>query len=436
MIAGILARLRSDLAEDLSALTPSRWRVRASPAAHWRGGILLAMSAFILYLALGLRLGAGAFFLANNFAFDFDPSTYIGLLFGDGTSFNALRHPLLVMLRPVCQVLLFIGLPTKIAVSVFFAATGALTVLVGFAYMLRFGIPLFESLLMSGFLAISSTPLFLALIPDSYGLSGLGLSLLYLVTLQRRDDAARHLGARFVLGLYLFGITASNIVQAGIAEIFLWFRHLPWLQALARIWSYCLLLGVLLVLAILARIDLASFLHDPVLALKHIYWAGSLPGEEQASLGDLVRTFFAYSFIAPEFTAVPMPNGEPTMLDFRDLRMNPIAEVALVLWLSLLISGFVAALRDQSYRFLFLILTAVILINVVLHVHMQYRASVYLYAAHLHFAIFAVALFAVRDSASAGGPRRWMSAIGLTALVGFAGCNNLLRALELVTSFG
>jgi hypothetical protein len=40
------------------------------------------------------------------------------------------------------------------------------------------------------------------------------------------------------------------------------------------------------------------------------------------------------------------------------------------------------------------------------------------------------------DRDSADGPRRWIVVIGLTALVGLAGCNNLLRALELVTSFG
>jgi hypothetical protein len=434
MIAGLLVRLRRDLTEDLSALTPSRWRSQASSPARWRAGVLLATSAFALYLVLGLRLGAGAFFLANNLAFDFDPSTYIGALFGDGASINGLRHPFLVMLRPVCQLLLFIGLPTKIAVSVFFAATGAITVLVGFAYMVRFGIPLFESLLLSCFLAISSTPLFLALIPDSYGLSALGLSLLYLITLQRRDDPARYLGARFVLALYLFGITASNVVQAGIAEMFLWFRHLPWLQSIARILSYCLLLGVLLMLATLARIDFTSFFSDPILALKHIYWAGSLPGEEQASIGDLVRTFFAYSFIAPEFTAVPMPNGEPTMLDFRDLQMGPIAGAALALWCLLFVKGLVAGLRDRGNRSLLLTLGTVILINLLLHVHMQYRASVYLYAAHLHFAILAVALFAVRRSAV--GPQRWTAAIGLIALVGLAGYNNLLRAIELATSFG
>src|SRR6202041_2486154 len=92
-------------------------------------------------------------------------------------------------------------------------------------------------------------------------------------------------------------------------------------------------LAALLILAAAACIDWPAFLHDPVLALKSAYWASAEHGEEKASFVTLVETFLGYSFIAPDFTAVPLPNGEATMLDFRDFRMTPIGLASLVLWL-------------------------------------------------------------------------------------------------------
>ncbi len=435
MIAGLLGLVRRDLGEELRALV-RRTRYRRPPrAARCVIGTALAVAAFVLYLALALRLDTGGYFAVDNLAFDFDPLRNAEVMFS-GPDSGGLRHPLLSALRPLAQGVLHLGVPLNLTMSLWFAAVAAVTVFVVFAFTATLGVPLLEGALVTGYYAISSTPLILALVPESYGLSALGLWLLYLVVLQRQDAPASCPRARFAVALYLFGVTITNIVQPAIAEAVIWFRRLPAMAAVARLTSYGLILGVLIVVAILAIINWPYFLHDPVTATKLAYWETAEHGEERASFAMLLKTFFLYSFVAPDFTSVPLPNGEATMLDFRDFRMSTIGLGSLALWLVLLITGCVAALRDRANRTVVLSAAAAILVNLLMHISLQYRASVYIYAAHLHVPIFVIALFALRNAGARGAAARWTIAAGLAAGVTLTGINNLARALELVGSFG
>jgi hypothetical protein len=124
------------------------------------------------------------------------------------------------------------------------------------------------------------------------------------------------------------------------------------------------------------------------------------------------------------------------MLDFRDFRMTTIGLGAFVLWLVLLTMGFFTVLRDRANRTVVVSAAAAIIVNLLIHLSMQYRASVYIYAAHLHVPIFVMALFAGCSSSRRGGAARWAFATGLAALVALAGINNLTRAFEFVGFFG
>ncbi|MBV8652201.1 MAG: hypothetical protein JO255_12090 [Alphaproteobacteria bacterium] len=438
MIAGFLALVRRDLGEDLRALVgpPGPKQPRPAGGSHWILSAVLWIAAFALYFGLGLRLDSGAYFAVDNFAFDFDPQRFTDVLFTGAGSGNGIRHPFLSALHLVTHAALHLGLPLNVTISLVFAAVGAATVPVVYGLAAALAVPPLERVLFTVFFALSSTPLFLALVPESYGFSALGLAVLYLVVLKRQVVPERWLRARFVLALYLFGVTTTNIVQAGIAEMVIWLRALAFLPAVARLASYGILLGILLALGVAAVIDWPALIHDPVGSVKAAYWASAEHGQEKASFAMLLKTFFGYSFIAPEFTAVPLPNGEATMLDFRDFRMTTGGLVAFALWLIVLAVGILAGLRDRENRTLFLSLAIAILVNLLLHTTVQYRASVYIYAAHLHIPIFVMALLAGRHGGARGGIRRFGVVAALIALVLLAGYNNLARALELVTSFG
>ena len=112
-------------------------------------------------------------------------------------------HPLLPALRPLMQGLLHLGLPLNLVLSLVFVTIGAATVSAVYALAACLGLPRLEAVLFAVFFAISSTPLFLALVPESYGLSMLGLALLYIVVLKRESDPMRHPRARFALAIYL-----------------------------------------------------------------------------------------------------------------------------------------------------------------------------------------------------------------------------------------
>jgi hypothetical protein len=297
---------------------------------------------------------------------------------------------------------------------------------------LRIGLP--ERLLLAAFLALSSCETINGIVADSFGLSGLGLAVLSYLFLKREDNAARAPVARYAVAIYLFGITVSNLVQPVIAEVVLWFGRIS-LQALVRrLFISGLILGVLLLAGMLVFVPWGSL--PPLELIKHYYWESQFKGAEMVGLWTLLKTFVAYAFVAPEFTMVPLPNGEPGMLDFRDFRMSGTGLWALGLWLMLLASGIACAVMDRQHRRLGVFLGLVVGVNLVIHLYVQFRLSVYLYGSHLQLAMLLLAALAVRASSLRGGSVRVLALTGMAALAILTGFNNVPRFLELVRAFG
>lgn len=385
------------------------------------------------YFLLGLRLAHGDYFHANNFAFDYDAATYVRSLFGDGGGF-ILRHPFVGALRPLCQGVLALGIPPPVAISGFFAAIGGLTVSVAYLCFAKLGIGLPERLLLAAFLALSSCLAINGIVADSFGLSGLGLAVLYLLFLKRANDPTRAPVARYAVAVYLFGVTVSNLVQPVLAEVVLWFGRVSPQTLVRRLFVSGLILGVLLLAGMLMSVPWGTL--PPLDLVRHYYWESQFHGAEMAGLWTILKTFVAYAFVAPEFTMVPLPNGEPGMLDFRDFRMSATGLWALGLWLTLLAGGIACAVTDRQQRRLAAFLGLVVGLNLVIHLYVQFRLSVYLYDSHLQLAILLLAALALRASSLRGGPVRVIALTGMAALAILTGFNNIPRFLELVSAFG
>ena len=71
-----------------------------------------------------------------------------------------------------------------------------------------------------------------------------------------------------------------------------------------------------------------------------------------------------------------------------------------------------------------------------MHLYVQFRLSVYLYASHVQIAILILAAFAVRASSLRGGRVRGAVLFRLAALVFLTAINNIPRFIEMVTAFG
>ena len=193
-------------------------------------------------------------------------------------------------------------------------------------------------------------------------------------------------------------------------------------------------LGVILLAGMLLCVpwDILS----PIDVLKHYKGDSEFPGPERAGLWTIVETFVAYAFIAPDFTMVPLSNGEPGMLDFRDFRMSGFGLAALALWVLLLASGIGCAITERRQRRLAVFLGLVIALNLVMHLYVQFRLSVYIYAAHVQIAILLLAAFALHASSLRRGRVRAAVLTALAALVLLTGLNNIPRFIEMARAIG
>jgi hypothetical protein len=95
-----------------------RERSEVSVAATLTRNDLMLLVAFILvslglYCPLVWRLALGGYFAYNNLAFDFDPADMLGTLTGTPPDFGNVKHPLIVLLRPLAGPLMMAGLSPK-----------------------------------------------------------------------------------------------------------------------------------------------------------------------------------------------------------------------------------------------------------------------------------------------------------------------------------
>lgn len=405
-------------------------------------GAALTLAAWACYLALGLALAEGRLLRDWNLAFDFDPGRFVNLLGrpaeawrGDDFTVNfAIKHPFVLAFRPPVRALVAAGLTPEQAGAVLSASLGAFSVAAVFAYLGAFGVTGPARALLAVFFAGSATQLFCSGIVEAYAMSLAGLVLLHLLTLRRLRGGQGPPGARWLLALYLFGVTATNVAQSGIAELVVQLRRRPLRAALLATAGFGL--GVAALAAILVvtsySLDPARLVADPASAARAVLWSAP-HAPDKGPPSDVLLAFFAYSFIAPFFTAVPIEGGAKTMLDFRAFDYGPLGLAALALWLTLLAGGIAASLRSPD-RPALATLWLCIAFNVALHCYFQYRQSVFIYAAHSHFLIFAAALPLARRIVESRGPAHAAGLCALAALAVLTLLNNGDRALQLLAA--
>ena len=376
---------------------------------------LLGSAALGLYVWLGLRLAQGSYLDYYNLAFDFDPARYVSTFAQSPADPGGFKHPLILLLRPLALPFLAAGFDAKQASVLVMAGFGGGTVIVCYLFLrvIRAGRP--EAVALTAMFALTSTQLFTSIIAEAYGPAGFGIAVLWLLTAARLDDGRGRVWQRYAVAVFCFGITLTNVMQVFVAELLVSLRSVGVIQAVRRAIVFGLLLaGILLVLSIAVwHRELAKLLADPVLALKQIYWLRT-KGERTGAM-QVVKTFLGYSFVSPEYDYLHLPEGID-MRDFRGWRFSPIGAVAMPVWLVFLGCGTVAALTNPRTRWLSAGIATALVLNILFHLDFQFRGSLYIYASHMHFLVFALAAgFAprVRDMRVA----RWVY-VGVVLLVG------------------
>jgi hypothetical protein len=154
------------------------------------------------------------------------------------------------------------------------------------------------------------------------------------------------------------------------------------------VFGLILLVPIVILSAAVWYHDLRQALQDPVLAVKQVYWLRTKG--ERTGAGEVLLTFFAFSFVSPVYSWLMLPEGI-NMRDFREYAFPFPGQIAAPLWLAFCAVGTVAGLCHSGYRIIALGLAAALAFNLLFHLDFQFRGSLYIYAAHMHFLIFALA---------------------------------------------
>ncbi len=327
-----------------------------------------------------------------NWLFDFDASRYLGgwCLPGVNVSehlyFNhVVRHPLTVVLRPVCLALEPAFSDPRLALMALTAGMAGLMAALSYALAARCCAQLVDRLLITAWASLSAQPLMLGIIPEMYSpaMLGIGLSLLWLSGLPGSTTPARWQWV--ITGVVNLGMTVTNAVLSVLASaVAAWGQTglKTWLRREVLMWALvvvCTLLSALL----LAWIYTPEHLGVAKDTAKSLWWAANMARGEPAPFWKVAATYIVYDVVAPisSFYPLPPPESHP-MLDFRAFSFAAAGWCAAVLWLAMLAAAVASSWHARALRKPLLVAGLWLLFNVALHTAWQYRASVFIYGAH------------------------------------------------------
>jgi hypothetical protein len=415
---------------SVDPIAPSSTRLSAPD------GVVMAAVAVLclaLYGTLAFRLAQGAYLDYYNFAFDFDPIRTVDALASPTPDFLGVKHPLFVLLRPLAWPFLLIGLTAKESAALVLAGFGSATVALCYLFLRKAGIERPIAAPLTLLFIVSGTQLFTAIIAETYGIAGFSIVLTWVIAQARLANPDRFPQLRYIAAVLTFGTTITNTVQSFIAELLVAWRWEGFVRAIRR----CILFGLILLIPIVILAvavwhhDLLIALQDPVLAIKKVYWLRNQGA--RTGPGEVLLTFFTFSFVSPHYSWLMLPEGI-NMRDFREYSFPYAGQIAAPLWLVFAFVGTVAAFCHRRYRVIAAGLGGALIFNLLFHLDFQFRGSLYIYAAHMHFLIFALACGLAPFLRSATLSGKLYTAVVLL-LVLLVGADNLPIATVFVTDF-
>lgn len=400
--------------------------------------VALALAAlfFFFYAHFGLRLAQGVYFDYLNLGFDFDPPYFMRYLVGSLPERVNYKHPLAMVFRPVASLFLLMGFDLKAAAALVMAIFGALTVALvyGFARLASFARP--EATAATLFFGCSSTTLFTSIIVEAYGWANFSIVLVWFLFMWSSVIQRPSYASKLFVAILVAGVTITNVMHAIVSEFFAQLRGSDVKRALFRTVLFGLAagLGLLVTLAVIQPHELWNMATRPVQTVKEVYWLRTKGAN--SGMVDLFLTFFGYSFFSPAFAKVAL-SSDVVMVDFRTFAYTSLEQMAVFAWWAFALVGVSWGIKSKvtNYRLVVVPLLVVIALNVLLHLDYQFRGSLYIYAAHLHFAVFALAM----GAAPWVSLQRWrvrLVYVGvLLALTAAALLINMQRASEFVVMF-
>jgi hypothetical protein len=387
----------------------------------------------LVYGWFAILLSQSHYANVDNLAFDFDARLYLCTYADSPMAMGGIKHPLIILLRPPVQALIYLGLAPRAAAGVWMAAPGGTGVALWYLFLRTILVAHVIAIPFALLFSVSATQLFVAMIPEAYGPAGTVLVGLWLLTVLRLNAPTTMGVWRYVVAFATFGITITNVAQSFIAEFLIWLRNDTIRGAIRRTIVFGIRFVALLALPLL--IIWHSFVWqvivDPIHFLKSAWWLQTFG--EKAGLRPILMTFLEYSTVAPDYVWVPIADGWD-MRDFRAPLWSPIGFAAVAGWSMLLVSGIVCGLRDSGMRWLTIGLLAAFASNVLLHTRFQFRLSLFIYTSHVLILVFGMAAGAARIASRRSGAATTMG-VAMLLLFMLVGTNNLPIAAAFARDF-
>ena len=407
---------------------------------HWDAA-LIGLAVFFFHIWHVPAVAGGMIFRKSNLAFDFDIDRFVQLWctspfpVSQNEDYYAVRHPLAVVVRAVCSPMVRAGLDAHIAACGIAAACAALSSILTFRIALALGVQRSIAYILTALWTVSTTSLLLGVLPETYDLAFIALAYQFLLSIRWIHGRQPAFAARVGVAVANFGITITNVVLSGLAELICRLARQPVRKAFLGTAGFSAGVGVLALV-----LSAASFLvwpvkgvDNPIGAIKQVYWsaAAAETTSVRQSVGDVAWTLGATSFVAPALARYPsgLPSN-PYLWDLRGQNYSLVGWIAVLGWLGLLFLGVVAAARERELWPIWTIAILWAAGNIGLHSYWQFRDSIFLYAAHSHIAFIVVAFAGARW---AQGWRNGTLAYGALAalLTLLIALNNLPIYLEL-----
>ncbi len=385
------------------------------------------------YAWLALQLAASDYGLADNFAFDLDAKLYLCTYSLSPMSMGGVKHPLILLLRPIVQFITLLGPTPEAAAGLLMAMVAAVSVAIFFLFNRALNVARAIALPFTVLYAVAATQLYFSMVPETYGPTACGLAALWMfaaLRMERPDVGGKW---RYLVAGVAFAVTITNVVQAFIVELAIWVRAKRLTIALRNTTVFGLWLALPLGVLLLGiwHSDAYGMVRDPIGWLKHVYWMQTF--SEKAGVGQILLTFLEFVVIAPSYVWVPLPEGWE-MRDFRAPDFSLVGMAAVAGWTLLLVGGVIAGMRDRSMRWLTATLLIAFAFNVVLHTRFQFRLSLFIYTPHLLMIVFALAAGLARAASQGRATTRALSA-SMAVLALLVAVNNVPKAIAFAQDF-
>ena len=276
---------------------------------------------------------------------------------------------------------------------------------------------------MTALWALSAAPLILGVLPESYDLAFIALSLQFLLAIHWILGREPKPAARIGLAVANFGITITNVVLSGLSELVCRLTRQAPRKALLGTAGFSAAVAVIGMLLAAGSFLVwpVDHIHGSTGAVKQVYWdaASAERTAQRQTPAQVAWVFGAVSFVTPP--AARYPSGEPTnpyLYDLRGKDYGAVGWIAVAGWLALLLLGMVAAAKDRPLRPVWIIAAGWIAGNIALHSYWQFRDTLFLYSPHSHIAFFVLALAGARWAQDRrNGALAYGAAAGLVTLL-------------------